>query len=201
MTATYRLPAPISETVRFRSEPVRPEAIRAIIPTYRDWDGLRVTLDSLLGMVTPPREIIVVNDNEAGDLPGWLREYPVALVDYPGNIGPARARNRGFGLRDDFTADEVSEIATAALCTFQSTPEVVAGGICAELLDDSALGSGQRLVWNSDIHWPFGSPIAGAAMIDTCLSGSQTLGGTAVTRVLRSAAPSRVTETARSTSS
>lgn len=72
MTAIYSMPEVISTRFRFRSKPVDPRAIKAIIPTFKDWEGLRVTLDSLLSLSTPPKEIAVANDNVEREIPEWL---------------------------------------------------------------------------------------------------------------------------------
>ncbi|NJL19441.1 MAG: glycosyltransferase, partial [Bdellovibrionaceae bacterium] len=101
MTATYMLPPSISEQYRFRSRPVDARRIRAIIPTYKDWDGLKVTLDSLLSLETPPFYITIANDNPDENIPGWLNSYPVEIIQYPGNKGPAEARNIGFSNTND----------------------------------------------------------------------------------------------------
>ncbi len=90
MTAIYKLPQTLSREYRFRSKPVNPRNIKAIIPTYEDWDGLRVTLDSLLNLRTPPKQITVVNDNKEGGIPEWLRKYQIEIVDYPGNLDLVR---------------------------------------------------------------------------------------------------------------
>jgi glycosyltransferase involved in cell wall biosynthesis len=98
VTATYKLPPSISTRYRFRSKPVKARSIRVVIPTYKDWDGLRVTLDSLLNLKTPPKKITVANDNPDDFIPTWLHEYPITLLNYQGNVGPAEARNLGFGI-------------------------------------------------------------------------------------------------------
>jgi glycosyltransferase involved in cell wall biosynthesis len=102
MTATYSLPLSRIFSVRLRSPEVDPTAISVVVPTYQDWDGLRITLDSLSALTTPPRNIYVANDNDDDDhTPDWLNAYDsVTLVDYAKNRGPAFARNAGFGLRE-----------------------------------------------------------------------------------------------------
>ena len=89
MTAIYSLPSSISDRFRFRSKPVRADAIKVVIPTYNDWDGLRLTVDSLLKLTIPPKKICVANDNPTHGVPDWLAQYPVEVVDYTGNLGPA----------------------------------------------------------------------------------------------------------------
>lgn len=56
--------------------------IKAIIPTRQNWDGLRVTLDSLRNLKTPPKKIAVANDNPERGGPAWLASYPVDLIEY-----------------------------------------------------------------------------------------------------------------------
>jgi GT2 family glycosyltransferase len=99
MTATYQIPESRSNGANFRSRPVDPRKIHAIIPTFNDWDGLRTTLDSLRRLNPAPQKITVVNDNHSKNQPpDWLKTYRVDTVsDYQGNLGPAAARNLGFG--------------------------------------------------------------------------------------------------------
>jgi hypothetical protein len=47
MTASYQLPLDYSSHVAFRSRPVDATKISVVVPVYEDWDGLRVTLESL----------------------------------------------------------------------------------------------------------------------------------------------------------
>src|SRR5882724_2772395 len=98
MTATYQIPESQTSRVRFRSKPVDPRNIHAIIPTCDDWEGLRLTLDSLRRMNPPPKKITVVNDSRFKNPPDWLSSYRVeSSPSYEGNMGPAFARNVGFG--------------------------------------------------------------------------------------------------------
>src|SRR5437762_4399834 len=131
MTAIYSLPETISARFRFRSKPVNARAIKAIIPTYKDWDGLRVTLDSLLNLKTPPQKIAVANDNPDQESPAWLSGYPVELVDYAGNLRPAKARNRGFGLHAEAPFEKMLGPMTAAI-EGTSLPDYVRNGYCTE---------------------------------------------------------------------
>lgn len=108
MTATYKLPPSISPRYRFRSKPVKARSIRVVIPTYKDWDGLRVTLDSLLRLKTPPKKITVSNDNDESTYPDWLKNYPIDFLNYPGNIGPANARNNGFASGESSVSDAIN---------------------------------------------------------------------------------------------
>jgi GT2 family glycosyltransferase len=101
MTAIYKLPSATSARYRFRSKPVDARRIRAIIPTYNDWDGLKVTLDSLFKLKTPPVCITVANDNPSDDVPDWIKSYGIEIVNYSGNVGPAEARNIGFRTTTD----------------------------------------------------------------------------------------------------
>ena len=102
MGATHHsLPLPPRSTeVLFRSSKVVPAKIRVVIPVHDDWQGLKITLDSLQELNPRPGNIIVVNDNADNSTPEWLESYPVEIVNYEGNRGPAYARNKGCGHPD-----------------------------------------------------------------------------------------------------
>ena len=94
----YSLPLfPKSRVEFFISPKIEPRKIRVVIPVYRDWKGLRTTLDSLLALNPGPEAITVANDNADNHIPGWLKPYPIEIVNYRGNQGPAYARNKGVG--------------------------------------------------------------------------------------------------------
>jgi len=103
MTAIYQIPPSHESSVTFRSKPVDPRNIHAIIPTFNDWDGAKITVESLLRMKPAPRKITIVDDNRLKYTPAWisdqaLRDPRVKLSNgYEGNMGPAYARNIGFG--------------------------------------------------------------------------------------------------------
>lgn len=98
MTASYQIPPSHNNRARFRSKPVDPRKIHVIVPTCNDWDGLRLTLDSLRRLSPPPHKITVVDDNHFKNEQPWLKDYRVTLVtSYDGNLGPGFARNIGFG--------------------------------------------------------------------------------------------------------
>lgn len=144
--------------MRFRSKPVNPHNIKVIIPTYKDWDGLRVTLDSLLALRTPPKKIAVANDNPEPGVPDWLKGYPVELIDYAGNVGPARARNRGFGFQEGIGNKAVPFEVTArwGLKIFrpdQPLPDHIKNGFCPELKYNLNKNTPDTFEWGSDIHW------------------------------------------------
>ena len=97
----YSLPlSPKVDRGLFRSVKVEPEKIRVVIPVYNDWPGLKATLDSLLELDPRPGAITIANDNVDHDIPVWLKNYPVKIVDYNGNQGPAYARNQACGSYD-----------------------------------------------------------------------------------------------------
>lgn len=152
MTAAYVIPESISNRFRFRSKPVNARAIKAIIPTYKDWDGLRATLDSLLHLKTPPQQILVANDNPVPGTPPWLSEYPVNVVEYDGNLGPARARNRGFGLRSEYDAKKILG-PLAAVFAGKTLPDYVKNGFCPELEYQDFVEHPKIFKWNSPIDW------------------------------------------------
>lgn len=100
-TTHYSLPLPPKSTeVLFRSSKVESAKIRVVIPVHNDWRGLKITLDSLKQLNPRPGKITVVNDNIDNSTPEWLASYPVEVIDYEGNRGPAYARNQGCGNPD-----------------------------------------------------------------------------------------------------
>lgn len=97
----HTLPLPSKPTeASFRSAKVEPEKIRVVIPVHNDWEGLKITLDSLQELNPCPGNITVANDNADETIPEWLASYPVEIVNYEGNRGPAYARNKGCGHPD-----------------------------------------------------------------------------------------------------
>ena len=103
MTAAYEIPPSHGSKATFRSKPVDPAKIHAVIPTYNDWDGLKKSLDSLRALNPAPFKITVVDDNQFKLEPDWFKEYRardprISLApSYEGNRGPAYARNIAFG--------------------------------------------------------------------------------------------------------
>lgn len=97
MGATHHtLPLPPRPSRVFvRSPKIDPRKIRVVVPVYKDWEGLKVTLESLLALMPRPGAITVANDNEDTSVPSWLKSYPIQIVSYRNNRGPAYARNRG----------------------------------------------------------------------------------------------------------
>jgi hypothetical protein len=114
---------------------------------------LRVTLDSLLRLKTPPAQIAVANDNADPDVPSWLSEYSVEVVNYPGNLGPAQARNRGFGLRDEVPPQKWMGAFLTALKSKKGMPDYVRNGYCPELRFRDYIESPDLFVWDSPIDW------------------------------------------------
>lgn len=99
MGATHHslpLPPKLNRT-SFVSPKIEPQKIRTVIPVYKDWEGLKITLDSLQALNPRPGAITVANDNADNHIPEWLKNYPVEVINYNGNRGPAYARNRGSG--------------------------------------------------------------------------------------------------------
>ena len=100
-TTHHSLPLPPRSTeALFRSSKIEPAKIRVVIPVHNDWRGLKITLDSLQKLNPRPGNITVVNDNTDNSTPEWLASYPIEIVDYEGNRGPAYARNKGCGHPD-----------------------------------------------------------------------------------------------------
>jgi GT2 family glycosyltransferase len=150
MTATYQLPKANSSRFKFRSHPVQARHIHAIIPTFKDWDGLRVTLDSLARLKTPPKRITVVNDNEDKATPDWLSAYAGTIMSYPGNRGPACARNAGFGIKKSWSAEANFHL-FMALANHESIPDYVKQGDDPRLKYD--MMRAKEFAWNHDIDW------------------------------------------------
>lgn len=98
MSWAWTIPLDFRPSLLVRPPLISPDHLRAVVPTFRDWDEARATIESLLDCRPRPAEIVLVNDNAEPDAPAWVRRYPVHLVDYPGNRGPAEARNRGVAL-------------------------------------------------------------------------------------------------------
>ena len=100
-TTHHSLPLPHRSTeALFRSSKIEPAKIRVVIPVHNDWPGLKITLASLQKLNPRPGNITVVNDNTDSSKPEWLASYPIEIVDYEGNRGPAYARNKGCGHPD-----------------------------------------------------------------------------------------------------
>lgn len=98
----YSLPLPPRMNKNQLITPIiAPNRIRVVIPVYKDWEGLKITLDSLRVINPRPGAIRVVNDNDDNYLPTWLKSYPVQIINYRGNQGPAYARNKGVGQPDN----------------------------------------------------------------------------------------------------
>lgn len=95
MSWVWTIPLDIKPSELLQPALIRPAHLRAIVPTFRDWDEARVTVDSLLACTPRPAEIVLVNDNHEPDLPAWTRRYPIFVVNYAGNRGPSYARNEG----------------------------------------------------------------------------------------------------------
>ena len=92
----YSLPLPPRPNrASFKPPKIDPKKIRVVVTVYEDWEGLKVTLESLQALVPRPGAITVANDNADTNVPSWLKFYPIQLVNYRNNRGPAYARNRG----------------------------------------------------------------------------------------------------------
>lgn len=99
MTWAWTLPINVTPGSALRTPAVNPDRLRVVIPTFRDWDEARATVDSLLECRPRPAEIVIANDNHEPGWPTWAKRYPVHRVDYPGNRGPSYARNRGATIK------------------------------------------------------------------------------------------------------
>lgn len=99
MSWVWTIPLDIKPSQLLRPALLSPAHLRAIVPTFRDWDEARITIDSLLACTPRPAEIVLVNDNYEPDLPAWTRRYPIFVVNYAENRGPSHARNQGVRFR------------------------------------------------------------------------------------------------------
>ncbi len=95
MTWTWSLPSVPPPGAVVRRSTLRLDQLRVVIPTYRDWDEARATVESILACRPRPLEIVVVDDNGGGMLPGWTRSRALTILRHPANRGPAYARNTG----------------------------------------------------------------------------------------------------------
>jgi GT2 family glycosyltransferase len=98
MSWVWTIPLDIKTSRILRPALINPQHMRAIVPTFRDWEQARITIESLLACAPRPAEIVLVNDNHEPDMPGWTRRYPIFVVNYAGNRGPSHARNQGSRL-------------------------------------------------------------------------------------------------------
>jgi len=155
VTASYTIPQSTSGEFRFRSKPVDAKSIWAIIPTHQDWDGLRVTIQSLLNLKTPPKRIIVANDNKSAGHPTWLKDYPtVEVVDCKGNRGPATARNLGLGLTGEIPVEKsLGVFADLAKSGVGRLPEYMHNGYCRYLKTPDFPLSPTEFRWECDVDW------------------------------------------------
>ena len=155
MTAIYAIPKTISPRFRFRSKPVNARAIHVVVPTFKDWDGLRTTLDSLAALKTPPKQISVANDNPDNSVPEWLHDYGVNLVSYPGNLGPAAARNRGFGIDENLPFQKLLRPLATALETGSDLPGYLRNGLHPDLSYVQGKHSPKAFRWDADFDWVY----------------------------------------------
>jgi hypothetical protein len=69
--------------------------VSVIIPNHNKARTLRACLGSVLAQSHPPADIIVVDDASTDDSRQIIREFPVRLICFEANRGPAAARNAG----------------------------------------------------------------------------------------------------------
>lgn len=99
MSWVWTLPIEITPLQLLRPPLLCLDHTRVVVPTYRDWDEARVTIDSILACRPRPAEIMLVNDNVKAARPAWVSRYPIFAIDYPDNRGPSYARNTGARFR------------------------------------------------------------------------------------------------------
>lgn len=95
MSWVWTIPLEIKPSQLLRPPLINLNHLRVVVPTFRDWDEARITVESILACSPRPAEIVLVNDNHEPGCPSWTRRYPIACIDYPGNRGPSHARNQG----------------------------------------------------------------------------------------------------------
>jgi len=95
MSWIWTIPLEIKPSHLLRPPLINLDHLRVVVPTFRDWDEARITVESILSCHPRPAEIVLVNDNHELGLPGWSRRYPIVCIDYSGNRGPSHARNQG----------------------------------------------------------------------------------------------------------
>lgn len=99
MTSSWSIPVSFPPPLVHQLPEFAVGRTRAVVPTYRDWDQARETLEGLLQCSPRPVEVVLVDDNEEADPPSWTRRREVTLLQYAGNHGPSFARNMGAWLR------------------------------------------------------------------------------------------------------
>lgn len=99
MSWVWTIPMEITPLQLLRPPLLCLDHTRVVIPTYRDWDEARITIDSILACRPRPAEITLVNDNVEAARPAWVSRYPIFAIDYPDNRGPSYARNTGARFR------------------------------------------------------------------------------------------------------
>jgi GT2 family glycosyltransferase len=95
MSWIWTIPLDIKPLHLLRPPLINLDHLRVVVPTFRDWDEARITVESILSCHPRPAEIVLVNDNHEPSLPAWSRRYPIVCIDYSGNRGPSHARNQG----------------------------------------------------------------------------------------------------------
>lgn len=125
MTWAWRIPFERRSVLRARVCAIDPSRLRAVIPTCRDWDDARTTVESILNCRPRPGEIVLVNDNSEIGFPAWARRLPIECVEYQGNRGPAYARNRGALVRSDGRIDWLYFTDTACVRSREFFSELV----------------------------------------------------------------------------
>lgn len=107
--------------------------VSVIVPAYNAQNGIRATMDALVGQSLPDLEIVCVDDGSAdgtgGILDGYAREHPRVRVVHTGNQGAFRARETGI------------EHATGGYIAFCDAGDVPDGTMYEALLH-AALSSG-----------------------------------------------------------
>lgn len=95
MSWIWTIPLDIKPSHLLRPPLINLDHLRVVVPTFRDWDEARMSIESILACTPRPAEILLINDNHEPGFPAWARRAPITCIDYPGNRGPSHARNEG----------------------------------------------------------------------------------------------------------
>lgn len=116
-------------------------SLTAVVLLYRNWPGVRVTLDSLLASTAAVDHVVVVdNGSEEGDLRELAAAYPsVDVVRAPGNDGYAAGMNLGVREAERLGSSHVLLLTHDVLLDASCVAELMVGmtdgtGLCGPLL-------------------------------------------------------------------
>lgn len=106
MTWTWKIPLDEKPGKLLRPPLIDAQRLRAVVPTFRDWEEARMTIESLLDCRPRPAQIVLVNDNDEPGAPAWARRCRhITLLGCGENRGPAYARNLGANHTSELAID------------------------------------------------------------------------------------------------